>query len=175
MLFQRLKPDVVAALCRDYYPRVYRYVAYRLASREDAEDLSSEVFLRLLGYRSPMRLSALALCYKVAENLIIDYYRSRQRRARLIDRDAEVELLIDPDPRADRELTGIDLVNGLRRLTGEQYQVIMLRFIEGYALEEVAAQLGKSIAAVKSLQHRGLVSLREFIMETPKSTKHERA
>ena len=159
----RLDARQIADYCERYYGAIFRYVAYRVNHRTDAEDLASEVFVRALESQTPVQVSALGVLYRIAENLIIDYYlRSANRKKGFEDGTAEELLLIaDPGP---GDLTGrIDLANSLKSLSGEQYLVVVMRFLEGYSIQDVAAALGKTPGAVKALQFRALVNLRNAL------------
>jgi RNA polymerase sigma-70 factor (ECF subfamily) len=162
--------DVVADACEAYYDAIFRYIAFRVACREDAEDLTSEVFFRLLKKRFLPIRSLSGLCYRIAENLIIDYYRSRASRR---ERMEEVTDLDSLPMTVQSEADDGDLPRGLKLLTGDQYAVIQLRFIEGLSVREVAGTLGKSEGAVKALQFRALKTLREFL-EVRAETNHEK-
>ncbi len=143
--------------------RVYRHIAYRVASAADVEDLTQEVFLRawraIGGYklgRSPF----LAWLYTIAHNLVVDYYRKkgRQREARL-----EAAEMIG-DMTQTEGLESVEHLDAFRLylidLPNDQQQVLMLRFVEGLDHATVAATLGKSEGAVRVIQLRALRRLR---------------
>lgn len=130
----------------------------------DAEDLTSEVFLRTLNSREESPNSPLSWLYSIAENLIIDYYRRRAVRQQAFQEQSDDETPDAPAPSSD--LTqAIDLADALKTLSGEHYQVVLMRFIEGYSLREVADTLGKTEGAVKALQFRALSKLRGILKE----------
>ncbi len=159
----------IADHCERYYGAIYRYIAYRVSHRTDAEDLASEVFVRALESRAAVRVSILGLLYRIAENLITDYYRREARRKKMMDRETDIDAIsVAGNHRDPAEM--IDLAQSLKTLTGEQYQVIVMRFLEGYPIEEVAAALGKTPGAVKALQFRALTKLRETLVERPHET-----
>ncbi len=164
-LVERLKrgdADAAASLYRLYADQIYRYVYYQTRDPDLAADLTSEVFLRMLEHIDrynhrgvPFR----AWLFKVAHNLVIDHFRERARFA-------AGEAFSDNEPAAEPELPDVDrhrLTEALNRLTGEQKQVVLLRFIEDLDIKEVAAILGKTEGAVKALQHRALAALRRLL------------
>lgn len=157
----------IADYCERYYGAIYRYIAHRVNHRTDAEDLASEVFARALESRGPVRVSMLGLLYRIAENLITDYYRREASRKKVMDREADIDAIAG-NHRDPAEM--VDLAQSLKTLTGEQYQVIVMRFGEGYPIEEVAAALGKTPGAVKALQFRALTKMRETLVEKPHET-----
>ncbi len=171
-LIQRAKegsPAAFAEIYDQYQPAIYRYIFYRVGDVATAEDLTSEVFVRLvekshqLVYRGrPL----LAWLYTIARNLITDYHR-RAGRATMFPLDERlVAGTIDLAKAPDHALTQQMLATALARLTEDQRQVILLKFFEGLTNETVARTLGKSIGSVKSLQHRGLAALRRILKPT---------
>lgn len=149
-----------------YAHRVYRYIYSRIENRPRAEELSSEVFLRLLksigNYRLDPGGETLALTawiYRIAHNLIIDEYRRRQVRLDTDSLPEGWEDTVEPELIEDFYLTRADLSAALQRLTHEQQSVILLRFGEGLTSTEIARILGKTVMAIKALQRRALAAL----------------
>jgi RNA polymerase sigma-70 factor (ECF subfamily) len=147
-------------------PGIYRY-AWRLLGDEDmAEDCVAETFSRLLkalergkGPRQHLQ----AYLYRVAHNWITDQYR----RGSHLEYPLEYSTHVDPDPDPLTQISigmeQAELRTALRLLTPEQRQVILLRYLEGWQLSEIAQALEKPVGAVKALQHRGLNSLRRIL------------
>ncbi len=144
---------------------IYRYVAYRTGVKEDAEDLASDVFVRLL-QSNPKVGNLQGWLYRTAENLLTDHYRRRSVRHRVMESTDSLDDFADLNADASKNLRLYDLQQGMKCLTDEQYQVILLKFIEGYSTEEVASVLEKSEGAVKALQFRALQTLRKFFDES---------
>ena len=157
-----LDPQAISAAYDRYFPLVYRYVCYRVGDPSQAEDLCSDVFLRLLEAcrtdRGPSS-NLKAWLLSTAAHAVNDHYRKVYRRPT-----AELtEEFADPgtDPVEDVELR--ERQDKVRRamidLTGEQQHVIALRFGEGFSLEETAALMKKNVNAIKQLQLRALAAL----------------
>lgn len=155
-------PNALAAVHDRYYGALYGYIAYRVGDPLEAEDLTSEVFTRLLASlregRQP-RTTLRGWLFGVASNVVADYHRSAYHTQ-------HVELnesLVDTDSGLldvlHRKLTHESLARALEELTEEQRAVISLRFGAGMAIREVAKTLGRSEAAVKMLQARALAAL----------------
>ncbi len=150
-----------ASLYRAYVDKIYRYIYYRVDSTETAEDLTSEVFLRMLEGMSTYQDRAVPLLvwlYRIAHARVIDHYRRSRRTNENIEK---IELGVDVDldgPLVSAYRTG-QLQEALLTLTDGQRQVIILRFIEGYNLETTARILGKTVDAVKAMQYRALQAL----------------
>jgi RNA polymerase sigma-70 factor (ECF subfamily) len=168
-LIQRAKrgdPTAFAEIYDQCQPAIYRYIFYKVGDNATAEDLTSEVFVRLVEridrftYRGrPL----LAWLYTIARNLITDHHRRSQKVPQLeLDKQIIVDTVDIEETIEDRQARR-RVVAAISRLTEDQRQVILLRFIEGLDNTAVACALGKSINAVKALQHRGLASLRRIL------------
>ncbi len=147
-----------------YFTPVYRYLYFRVHSREEAEDLAQEVFLKAykgFGNYTYSGLDPLAYFYTIAKNTLID--RSRKKKIKLVDEDNTSDVP-DPGMTRDKELMRDDeaqeLHANIAKLPHDQREVIMLRFIQELSTKEVAALMGKKEEAVRKLQSRGLHSLR---------------
>lgn len=149
-----------------HQPAIYRYIVYRVPSDAVAEDLTSEVFVRLVdaidGFTYRGR-PILAWLYTIARNLVNDHHR-KAGRAEMVALDESLEATsVDPESAANVALNRERLVDALDGLTEAQRQVIILKFFEGLDNKTVAQLLNKSYGAVKSLQHRGLAALRRCL------------
>lgn len=165
----RLDAQVIGAIYDRYFPDVYRFVNYRLNDEQAAEDISSDVFVRLLeavkkrrGPRSNLKGWLLA----TASHVVSDHFRRAYRRPM----DALSEMIPDdgasPLPEEiDRRERVVALRLAYERLTEEQQNVLALRFGDGYSLDETATVMQKNINAVKALQFRALAALQRSIGE----------
>jgi RNA polymerase sigma-70 factor (ECF subfamily) len=159
--------------CRELYDRhydaVYRYCYYRVSDVGLAQDLTSEVFVRMvekLDTFQPRGRPLLAWLYTVARNLVTDAHRENGRAVHLplnAASDLDTGGHGDPVPYVQQRLQAECLTAALEHLTEDQRQVILLRFIEGHRNGRVAHILDKSEGAVKALQHRALKALRRAI------------
>ena len=158
----------VARLYDLYADRIFHYVVARTGDPSIAEDLTGEVFLRVVKHVHRFKLNASrpassvsAWLYRIAANLVADHHRSRQRRPEVdIDDDAPMSLQT-PDPCDEverREALG-RLSAALEQLTEEQRLVVISKFGEGLTNAQTAAWLGKTEGAIEALQHRALRTL----------------
>jgi len=141
---------------------VYRYCLARSASASDAEDLVSDVFLRAmrsLGRWRDEGVPFLAFLYRVARNASIDRSR-RTTPGSLFTLVVEPRSDMDVEANAARASDVDRVMQALRKLRPEYREVVLLRSVEGYSVEEVAKLLGKDKRAISNLQHRGLERLR---------------
>ena len=147
-----------------YRDAIYRYCLTRTGTAHDAEDLTSDVFVKALHSIDRYQergLPFVAFLYRIARNAAID--RSRTLKQPLsVD-----ELVTEPASRQNVEADAtlaVDrsiLLAALTKLKTEHRDVIVMRFIEGYSALEVASRLGKTEGAVRTLQHRALERLRK--------------
>lgn len=151
-------------LCRLEWPGVYRLVAARVATRQEAEDLTQEVFVRALrhleGYRAPSG-SFRPYLAAVARNLLRDQWR-RPRSGTWTDQDPDS--LPAPDGGPEEALLAgeerDELLGALSRLPAVYQDVLRLRLVERRSAEETGKVLRRKPDAVRQLQHRALVALR---------------
>lgn len=159
---QALEREALAAIYDEYHPLIYRYVYRRVGEVETARDLAAGVFQRMLlafeAARGPDR-HLRAWLYRSAHNAVVDYYRRQEHRQHLPLKEDLIDGEASPAREAERQMTAERIRQALVTLTPEQQQVIVLKFLEGLSNKEVAAILGKTEGAVKSLQHRALAAL----------------
>lgn len=165
---RKLDPQAIGAIYDQYFSEVYRYVRYRINDDMVAEDISSDVFVRLLeaarktqGPQTNLKAWLIA----TASNAVNDHLRKQYRRpeAGLSDSlpDKDTNIPAEVDTREEQR----NVRAAYTQLTPEQQHVLALRFGQGYSLEETAATLKKNINAVKALQFRALAALQRKIGE----------
>lgn len=141
---------------------MYRYLLYRTDDKGVAEDLSSEVFMRLLDAlhagKGPDTLPA--WLFGVANHLAADHFRRQARRPQVGLSDDLPAPEAGPEGQASAGLEMAWVHAALRELTDEQQHVLALRFGEGRSVAEAAALMEKSVTAVKQLQFRAVAALR---------------
>jgi RNA polymerase sigma-70 factor (ECF subfamily) len=160
--------EAIGELYDRYNEQVFRYVWARVYDRNSAEDLTGEVFVRMVAnlpkYR-PTSTPFLAWLYRIAHNLVIDHYRKEENK-RELHLDQVDQLLLDTNNPADMtedKMFYNRVKIALLEINPTWQEVIVLRFLMGMSLQEVAVTLGKSVGAVKVAQHRGLKELRNVL------------
>lgn len=155
----------LATICENLYPRIYRYLSYKVDDLRDAEDLAGEVFVRMLEAIPGQTGNLEAWLFRIAGNVLTDHYRRRAVRSDTVGLPEEIAGGEDPAVATERKLTGERLKQGLRGLTEEQREVVILRFILGYGHGEVAEIMGRSAGAIRALQFRALSALKVALGE----------
>lgn len=158
-------PFDAAALYDCYAPALYRYIYYRLGAKSIAEDLTAEVFVRVLRMKTTPD-DWRAYLYRVAHNLVVDYLRRNPAVLETFSENMSDENG-DPVSHAERADERSRLRRAIARLAPEQQQVIVLKFVEEMTNAQVAQIMGKPEGAVKALQHRALKNLREWLQDAP--------
>ncbi|MBK8137180.1 MAG: sigma-70 family RNA polymerase sigma factor [Anaerolineae bacterium] len=167
---QRGDRDAIAELYELYVERIFRYVSYRVEGAADIQDLTAEVFVKMVEGLPKYRNSGIpfeAWLYRIASARIIDYRRRIQRRPQS---ELTESLTDDFDETPEEAMVEQEELETLRRAIGhlneEQQTLLVLRFIERKSHDQVAAIMGKSVSAVKSIQHRALNQLAAQLGET---------
>ena len=159
--------EAFGALYDRYVDAVYRYVYYRVRNEAEAEDVTSEVFLKALRAipRYQPRQPFLAWLYRIARNTLID--RLRRARPQVSFEDAlqhpNADRVLDPDARLERLSDSADLRAAIARLTPLQQEVIVLRFVEGLDTKEIGRIVGRRDGTVRGIEFRALGALRQLL------------
>ena len=159
---------VIGMLYEKYHTSVYRYLYYRVGDVHTAEDLTSEVFLRMIRYLPDYRPEGSSFqtwLFQIAHNLTVDHFRKASNRNHVPLDENIIAPELDMDASIDRRLTSARLLWGLSRLNEYQRDVIVLRFVIGLPVSEVALTLNKTEDTIKGLQRRGLAALRKMLTE----------
>ena len=158
-----LDPGALAEIYERYLDGIYRYVYARVGHQADAEDLTEQVFLKMVdaipGYRS-RGIPFASWLYRIAHNLVVDRYR-RAARQTLELREAVEDRgpYADPHARVEFSEQRRRLIEAIQQLTPDQQQVIRLRFIDNLEVGQVAGLLRRRPGAIHALRHRALNSL----------------
>ena len=165
-----------AQLYRSHVDGVYRYLAYRLRDNHTAEDLTAEVFVRVLRKIGDFEWRGIdfnAWLLRIARNILLDYLKSSGTRLEVVgiadeDRSEDAASLPGSDLEALDRLDREELYQALNKLRPEQQEVLYLRFLQGLSSAEVAQAMGKSEGAVRVLQFRALKHLLKAMQDEGK-------
>jgi RNA polymerase sigma-70 factor (ECF subfamily) len=161
--------DAIMQIYESYFSPVYNFIRLRVADQQLAEDLASDVFVKLVGalrsHTAP-RHSLRGWLFRVARNVLHDHYgRSRHLTTEALDEWLPAPGDDDPEIQFVRSLDVERTRDALRMLSPEQQEVLILRFGQMLSLQETAEIMGKNIGAIKSLQFRAVNALRQIFGE----------
>jgi RNA polymerase sigma-70 factor (ECF subfamily) len=159
----------LSALYDHYFPRVYRYVSTRLSSTEDAEDVTTEIFLRIIENLRSFTWRGLpfgAWVFRIARNEVVSHVRRQKVRTATAQLSESIQ---DPTPdHVDAivmSFTVATVREAAERLPEAQRQVIALRFGAGLSVAETAKALSKTENNVKVLQHKAIAKLQTMVRQ----------
>lgn len=155
-----------------YVIRIFRFIYLKTSSKETAEDLTSEVFLKCWAHVKKRKESGekeivkgnklKSLLYKIARNLVIDFYKKKKIPTVEIDenlkdklKDKKQDILAEVNAKQEIE----SLMKALSKLKGEYREIIILRHVEDLSIKEIAEITGKSGGSVRVQLHRGVKAL----------------
>ncbi len=164
-------PDAFGLVYDAYVKQIYRFVYFKVSSAEQAEDLTSETFLKAWQYLKEKREvpHLQALLYSIARSVVIDYYRRSacergdvpaddEQLSELSEAGSE-KLLRDVETKFDMTL----VIEKLRGLKDEYREVVVMKYLDELTTGEIADALGKSAANVRVLLHRATRALSDII------------
>jgi RNA polymerase sigma-70 factor, ECF subfamily len=153
-----------------YFPPIYNFIRLRVEDTFLAEDLASDVFIKLVetmrGRNAPNH-SLRGWLFKVARNRIHDHYRSnRNITSEALEEWTPAPLDEEPEEQFIRTVQVERARSALLKLSGDQQEVLILRFGQGLGLQETADIMDRNVSAIKSLQFRAVNALRQILGET---------
>ena len=160
--------DAFGRLYDMHVDRVYRHIYYRVGNVTDAEDLTQLVFIKAwqaIGRYKKTASPFLSWLIRISHNLVIDFYRSNKIRTY-----SDLDIVASkpessPEYQVEAQFDQQQIRRAILELPGDQQQVVLMRFIEGFSYSEIADSLGKSEGAVRVIQHRALARLRKILQK----------
>jgi len=159
-------PARFAELYEENFERIYAFVARRVRNRDDAEDITAEVFRDALSNLARFEWRGApfaAWLYKIAANAIADrWHRAAKEQATVAADPPDSSAKIDPEEIERRTR----LFRMVADLPNDQRRVIEMRFADGKSIREIAQELRRTDGAIKQLQFRGLRNLKDAMGKT---------
>jgi len=150
----------------DHYVKpIYRFIAVKVSVRQEAEDLTHEVFLtawqKLPGFTF-QGFPFSSWLYRIARNRVIDHYRTKKQHAVIDEVDEGLLGIIDShEAGVDTTLTLAKVYAAMKELGADQQDVLLLRFVDDLSPKEIAEVLDKSEGSVRIIQHRAVEALKK--------------
>ncbi|MBU0597103.1 RNA polymerase sigma factor [Patescibacteria group bacterium] len=162
-------PDAFGQLYDGYVDKIFRFVYLKISHRQDAEDLTSDVFLKTWNYLVQEDQKSVdsfsGFVYGIARNSVVDWYRKKSKIQEcqldgMIIRDYNLDI----GKVLDLEIESIKLINTIKTLKQDYQDVILLRYIEELSISEIAKILDKRNASVRVTLHRAKEKLKSLLI-----------
>jgi len=160
--------EAFAQLYDAYVERVYRYILFRVSEDETTEDLVSQVFLKAWQSLDRYKIGSspfIAWLYTIARNLVIDFYRAKKDFLPIEKMRAFPSDMQSPPEEVEARFDLEAMRDGLQALTGDQQQVLILKYIAGLPNENIAKIMNKQEGTIRGLQMRALQTLSKYMHE----------
>src|SRR5436853_3686074 len=168
--------DALEELYLIHFDRIYSYLHVSVGNRHDAEDLTTQTFLKMLESIGKFKWQSApfsAWLFRIAHNLAMDHFRANKRWQPEEDvPEPEADDATSAETGALESIGRKSMLELIEDLSPEQQQVLTLKFVFNFANAEAATILGKTEGAIKSLQHRPLASLQRQL-ESPGTSPQE--
>ena len=158
--------DAFGVLYEKYIEQIYNYIYFRTSNGKDAEDICSRVFIRALNHIEKYEDRGYpfsAWLYRIAHNLVVNWYRDRERSNEVSLSDQYPPPMVDGsvEERIEKEDETEALLRIIRDLPEDRKELLILKHVEGLTNDEIGKIMDRTEGAVKALYHRTLESLRD--------------
>ncbi|MFH1187661.1 MAG: RNA polymerase sigma factor [bacterium] len=170
----KLDPDAFAKVYDIYVDKIYRYVYFKVSSVHEAQDITSEVFLKTWEYllKGEKKVENMeALFYRIARNLVIDFYRRKEHKdlssgdVESIKENAQDKGLNEIYRNLDIKFKTQEVFEALEKLNDLYREIIILKYVNQFSTKEISKIINKSRGATRVLAHRALEVLKRLLEE----------
>lgn len=163
----KTEEQFIAAYDR-FAPAILRHIFYRVSDQALAEDLTQETFFKAWRNISSGEKNVenyKAFFYRIANNLIIDHYRQKDKKPSSIEDVNEIEISYDPTQEKEMEhKINIEIVEEKLKELGEEYRdILIMRYVDDLSVKEISSITGKTPNSVSVIIHRGVKMLKNKI------------
>lgn len=147
-----------------FLDEVYRFVYFRVGNRQDAEDITEQIFISMFTAISRYNDDGLpfgAWVYRIARNKVTDFYRSRKPLLPLVEAVGVTDPKPGPEEQTDQKMLRNEVLRSLTQIPHQYQELIILKFIEDKDNEEISVILDKPVSHIRVLQHRAIAALRK--------------
>jgi RNA polymerase sigma-70 factor (ECF subfamily) len=161
-------PDAFGMLYDEYVDQIFRYVYYKVGNLTESQDLTGQTFLKAFENIDSYEMRDVAFSswlYRIAHNLVVDFFRRESKRESvpIDDQPPTASTRGNPVESVLADLESERLYKAMHKLTHNQREVLVLKFIDNLSNAQVAEIMGISVGAVKSTQKRGLLALNRIL------------
>lgn len=158
---EKKDPEAFGLLYDSYVSKIYRFIYFKVSNKEDAEDISSEVFLKTWNYLTQSKHGEIksfsGLVYKIARNTLIDHYRKQGSKQEIsLDMVTDVADIQDRYQEIDIKHEAQKILSVLKKMKREYQEVLLLRYIEELSVAEIAIILEKGQVNIRVTLHRAI-------------------
>lgn len=149
-----------------FLTQIYRFIFLKVSNQHDAEDLSQQVFIKAWGAIDRFEEEGAPFeswLYKIARNLVIDFYRTKKSTTELEENMMIIDSRIDTEEVIFLKQSGSKIVKAIGCLTDEQQNIIILRYTEDLSYKEISKIMKKNQPALRILQHRAINKLKAIL------------
>src|SRR5450759_3296101 len=161
-------PEAFGMLYDEYVDQIFRYVYYKIGNLPESQDLTGQTFLKAFENIDSYEMRDIAFSswlYRIAHNLVVDYFRRESKRER-VSIDEQPPALSNQGNPAEAVMADLEserLYKAMQKLTYNQREVLVLKFIDNLSNNQVAEIMGISAGAVKCTQKREVLSLNRIL------------
>jgi RNA polymerase sigma-70 factor (ECF subfamily) len=172
---QRGNTNAISELYDYFYSKIYRYIYFKTGNMPDAEDLTEDVFVKMIESISSYKLQGVPFSswlFRIAHNRIVDHYRKISGKQTapldniLNNTDDSSE---DIESKIDINISIKNIYAAMESLTNLQKETLSLRFAAGLSIKETSLAMQKNENAVKALQHAAIANLRNALVQEPET------
>jgi RNA polymerase sigma-70 factor, ECF subfamily len=171
LLVQRAQQQDSEALTRiyeAYFDKIYRYLVVRVRNEIEAEDLTQQVFMKVLQSISSYKSKGVPFSswiYRIAHNQMVDFMRQQNKKATVDIEGLQLpDNADDPQQVIEQQVDVEEVKKATQKLTAAQQEVLSLRFTAEMSIAQCAEIMGKSEGAIKALQHSAVLALRKALL-----------
>lgn len=163
--------EAFGALYDEYVDPIFRYVYYKVGDFAESQDLTGQTFLKAFENIDSYEIRDVAFSswlYRIAHNLVVDYFR-RESKRESVPIDEQPPMHATGGNPVETVLADMDserLSRAMQKLTHNQREIVVLKFIDNLSNTQVAEIMGISVGAVKSAQKRGLLALNKILTDS---------
>ena len=153
-----------------YIEKIYRFVFIKVSNKEEAEDITSDVFLKTWNYltsdtHKDVIRSFSGLIYRIARNALVDFFRHKSTRQECTLDTLEIEDTNNAIEKIEVHHEAEYVIRVLKKMKREYQEIILLRYVEELSIAEISDILNKKKTNVRVTLHRALVILKSLLQD----------
>jgi RNA polymerase sigma-70 factor (ECF subfamily) len=164
----KVSKESFSELYRLFLPKIFSYVSWRVGSRTDAEDIVSEIFMRVVknlsSYTSRPEATFQSWLYQIAKHAIADFYRRRKPQEVVVEELPEVVASFSLEEEFDTRALFAEVFQLLEKMFGREAEILRLKFSMGLKNNEIAVMLGLNEKSISSSVSKGIKKIKKMCL-----------